>query len=890
MSTTRGRFVLPRSAAVAAAAALAAGTAAVVLGRLGQDGPARLLAATVLAAATGTAATALVLRGRSGPLRARVCWVLLAAGALAHGMPTMTGEMAAHGASSGPHVLVGLLVCGGLWLLPCPDDSRKALLRTGLDALAAGLAFAVLALEVLPPAGLTTAGGHPSRLVHPIVGVLLSTVAVAVVARARRPGGPAMPTLLLLAGGAAGLAVIDVAAHRGLSEPLGLALAAAPMLLWTIGAALRLDDTESDLARTWRERVAVLTPLTPVTAAAALLLGANVFGEPLSGVALGCAVLLAVTLTAGGVLARLDSLATERTMDSLVLKRTVSLGDREKWFRALVQNSSDVITVVDPRGTVRFQTPSVTRILGHDPAQLVGTAVTDLLRPADARRLRSALTSAARSPGRPVTLDFPVWAKDGTWCDTETTVTSLVHDPDIRGLVLNTRDVSERRRLEEKLTEQAYSDELTGLANRSYFRSKVEMALKVALAPREVAVLFLDLDGFKSVNDTQGHHVGDELLCLVAKRLSSSVRPGDVVARLGGDEFAVLVTGPTAEEGAVWVADRVRRALAAPYVLDSRELTLGGSTGLAISDTGDETADQLLRNADLAMYRAKGRRDQSFVRFEAQMHDALLARVKAESDLRQAVARGDLVLHYQPVVELLSGRIVGVEALVRWDHAELGLIPPGRFIDLAEETGLVSDIGRWALQESCRQGARWQRYAAPGGSFKVAVNMSARQLEQRLPRDVRDALGAAGLPGSALTLEMTESVLMERTDEVVELLRRIKTLGVRLAVDDFGTGYSSLSYLSRFPVDILKVDKSFVAHLGQEDGQGELVRTIVRLGESLRLDTVAEGIETVEQRKALEAMGCAFGQGFLFARPVPAPEVDALLAAQVAAAEFPVPS
>ena len=228
------------------------------------------------------------------------------------------------------------------------------------------------------------------------------------------------------------------------------------------------------------------------------------------------------------------------------------------------------------------------------------------------------------------------------------------------------------------------------------------------------------------------------------------------MARLGGDEFAVLVTGPTAEEGAVGgrpgAAGALRAVRPGRPRADARRVT-----GLAVSDTGDETADQLLRNADLAMYRAKARRDQSFVRFEAQMHDALLARVKAESDLRQAVARGDLVLHYQPVVELVSGRIVGVEALVRWDHAELGLIAPGRFIDLAEETGLVSDIGRWALQESCCQGARWQRYAAPGGSFKVAVNVSARQLEQRLPREVRDALGAAGLPGPALTLEMTRA-------------------------------------------------------------------------------------------------------------------------------------
>jgi diguanylate cyclase (GGDEF)-like protein len=456
----------------------------------------------------------------------------------------------------------------------------------------------------------------------------------------------------------------------------------------------------------------------------------------------------------------------------------------------------------------------------------------------------------------------------------------LVHDPDIRGLVLNTRDVSERRRLEEQLTLQAYSDGLTGLANRSLFRSKVETALKVALARAEVGVLFLDLDGFKAVNDAQGHHVGDELLRIVAKRLTNSVRPGDLVARLGGDEFAILVTGPDAEEGAIWAAERVRRALSAPFVLDGRELALGASTGIAISDTGEETADQLLRNADLAMYRAKSRRDQSFVRFEAQMHDALLARMKAESDLRQAVTRGDLVMYYQPVVELGSRTVIGVEALVRWKHHERGIISPADFIDLAEETGLVGEIGRWALEESCKQGARWQKHAAPGGHFKMAVNVSARQFDATLPRQVRDILSSTGLPGPALTLEMTESVLMERTDEVVELLRRMKTLGLKVAVDDFGTGYSSLSYLSRFPVDILKIDKSFVQHLGNDNGRGELVHTIVRLGESLRLDTVAEGIETTAQCESLTAMGCIFGQGYLFSRPLPPEDIDALLEEQ----------
>ncbi len=884
-SAPRGRWPLPRpvTAALVSLPSLALG--ATVLALLGFEPAARPVAALVVSVATAAAAVTLVLRGRPGTWRARSGWLLLALAVLVHGAWSVmatepSGDGALHGDATWQHLVLAGLVAWGLWLLPAPAESRRSLLRTALDALAAGFAFAVPAVEILLPDGLATAAGDPAALVHPASGVVLATAAVAVIGRARRPGGLPLPTLLLLGGGAMLLGVLDLMEHHGVSGALGLVAAAGPGLLWLAGAALAVGDAESDRATVWRERVSVLMPIAPLSVAAAVLLGANVFGQPLTGLTLTCALLLAVTLIGGGVLARLDSLATERQMDGLVLRRTLSLGDREKWFRALVQNSSDVITVVDPRGTIRFQTPSVTRILGHDPAQLVGTAVTDLLRPTDARRLSRALSTAARTPGRTVTLDFPVWAKDGSWCDTESTVTSLMHDPDIRGLVLNTRDVSERRRLEEKLTQQAFSDALTGLANRAFFRSKVELALKVALAPREVAVLFLDLDGFKAVNDTQGHHIGDELLCLVAKRLSSSVRPGDVVARLGGDEFAVLVTGPTAEEGAVWVAERVRRALATPYVLDGRELTLGGSTGLAISDSGDETADQLLRNADLAMYRAKSRRDLSFVRFEAQMHDALLARVKAETDLRHAVVHGDLVLHYQPVVELVTGRIVGVEALARWAHPELGLIAPGRFIDLAEETGLVGDIGSWALQETCRQGARWQRHAAPGGVFKVAVNVSAKQLEAGLPREVRDVLSANKLPGAALTLEMTESVLMERTDEIVELLRRIKTLGVRLAVDDFGTGYSSLSYLSRFPVDILKVDKSFVAHLGQEDGQSELVRTIVRLGESLRLDTVAEGIETPEQRVALEAMGCTYGQGFLFARPMPAAEIDALLVAQ----------
>ena len=539
---------------------------------------------------------------------------------------------------------------------------------------------------------------------------------------------------------------------------------------------------------------------------------------------------------------------------------------------------------------MRFQTPSVTRILGHDPAQLVGTAVTDLLRPPDARRLRSALAAAARSPGRPVTLDFPVWAKDGSWCDTETTVTSLVHDPDIRGLVLNTRDVSERRRLEEKLTQQAYSDELTGLANRSFFRSKVEMALKVALAAREVAVLFLDLDGFKSVNDTQGHHVGDELLCLVAKRLSSSVRPGDVVARLGGDEFAVLVTGPAAEEGAVWVADRVRRALSAPYVLDGRELTLGG-----VHRPGHQRHGRRDRRPAAAQ---RGPRD-----VPREGPPRQVVRALRGADARRPAGAGQGRVRPAaggrprgPGAALPAGRRAGERPDRRcrgaralgprraWPHRAGTLHRPGG----GDRAGLrhrpVGAAG------GCRQGARWQRYAAPGGSFKVAVNVSARQLEQRLPREVRDALGAAGLPGSALTLEMTESVLMERTDEVVELLRRIKTLGVRLAVDDFGTGYSSLSYLSRFPSTSSRWTSPSSPTSGRRTGRASSCAPSCGWASRCGWTRSPRASRRWSSASRWRRWAAPSDRGSCSPARCRRTEVDALLAAQAAAAEVPVPS
>jgi predicted signal transduction protein with EAL and GGDEF domain len=355
------------------------------------------------------------------------------------------------------------------------------------------------------------------------------------------------------------------------------------------------------------------------------------------------------------------------------------------------------------------------------------------------------------------------------------------------------------------------------------------------------------------------------------------VRDGDLVARFGGDEFAVLVRDADARTAARGVAERMEQSLRRPFSLDGREVRVGVSIGIAMAEPGAESVDVLLRNADLAMYRAKADQHVAVVVFEREMHDALLARLAVEDDLRTALGSGQLVLHYQPTVELATGVPVGVEALMRWYRPGRGIVSPHEFIGVAEDNGFIDAMGQWALFEACTQAAVWQRYAKPGAAFSVGVNISARQVTPGLVDVVAAAIAEASIPPSALLLEMTESVLLGRADEAVEVLQALKRLGVRIAIDDFGKGFSSLSYLSRFPVDVLKIDKDFIADADNAGQRAELARTIVHLGRSLRLATIAEGIETQAQRQALMDMGCEFGQGYLFSRPLPANGVTVLL-------------
>jgi diguanylate cyclase (GGDEF)-like protein len=448
--------------------------------------------------------------------------------------------------------------------------------------------------------------------------------------------------------------------------------------------------------------------------------------------------------------------------------------------------------------------------------------------------------------------------------------------------------VSERRQLEAQLHHRAFHDELTGLANRHLFRDRVVQAVaRSQRYPQPFAVLFLDLDGFKAVNDTLGHQAGDALLQTVAERLVDAVRDHDTVARLGGDEFAILVESLTDHSDAARVAERVLAGLQAPIAVAGTTVPIGGSIGIAISErvirtpdaTTRATTDALLRDADIAMYIAKGAGKGRYEIFEPSMHVAVVERLQLERDLQRALELEQLVLHYQPIVTLADGEIVGVEALLRWDHPERGLVSPSEFITVAEETGLIVPIGRWVVREACRQVREWQERFPDAAPLRVSVNVSPTQLQRGdVPHDVAVALAMSGLDPACLTLEITESALLTDTDRIAALLLELKAIGVSLAVDDFGTGYSSLAYLQHFPFDVLKIDRSFIEGLTSGARSPAVVRAIIDLGRSLDLDTVAEGIEFDEQLSRFRELQCNLGQGFLFARPAAAHDLEALLA------------
>jgi len=435
----------------------------------------------------------------------------------------------------------------------------------------------------------------------------------------------------------------------------------------------------------------------------------------------------------------------------------------------------------------------------------------------------------------------------------------------------------------EQLTRQAFRDALTGLPNRALFMDRLTHGLTRARRRHEhVAVLFLDLDRFKVINDTLGHTVGDQLLVEVSNRLGSSLRPGDTVARLGGDEFGLLLEDVADAETAELVALRIEAELAKPLIFEGREVFVTSSIGIALSSERLGTPEEVLRDADLAMYHAKAKGKARHEIFDGTMSAPALDRMDLEMDLRSAITNRDFRLHYQPILRLETGRIVEVEALIRWQHEKRGLLQPDAFIGLTEETGLIVPIGQWVLTEACRQARAWQIEFPRTPALGMSVNLSAKQFQNpKLVEEITDALTMSGLDPACLKLEITESVVMQDVPATLAKLHELKDLGIRLAIDDFGTGYSSLGYLKRFPVDTLKIDRSFVKGLSHEGGDSAIVRAVVTVAKSLNMDVTAEGIETDQQRLELKALGCEFGQGFLFGRPLTPEHLKPLLASSM---------
>jgi diguanylate cyclase (GGDEF)-like protein/PAS domain S-box-containing protein len=544
----------------------------------------------------------------------------------------------------------------------------------------------------------------------------------------------------------------------------------------------------------------------------------------------------------------------------------------EERLRALVQHASDVIMVINADGLVSYTSPALLRLLGYDHLERIGV---EILPDGEVDRANRFFTELISRPGDVAWIELPLRHVDGSFHWFEVGVTNRLDDPAVSGLVCNMRDVSERRAAEEQLRFQAYHDALTRLPNRWQFLERLEQALfDAATNGRNVAVLFLDVDRFKLVNDSLGHDVGDRLLMTVADRLQTCLRPSDVVARFGGDEFSLLLGNLPDPDVAIEIAERIIQSLREPVMVDEHELFASSSIGIAISPGGQELASDLLRQSDFAMYVAKDKGRARWELFDPQSAPLMQERLELEGDLWRAIENDELVVQFQPEVELSTGRVIATEALIRWMHPTRGLVMPDHFVPAAEESGLIVAIDRMVLRRACRWARRWSLLERAGDPVVVSVNLSPRFIRQDdAVAEVVRALDETGVDPRCLQIELTERSALTDLEATSQKLRRLRALGVRVAIDDFGTGYSSLSYLKQLPLDGLKLDKSFLDTIDTVDADVAIVQAAITMGHALGMKVTAEGVERVEQADTLRALGCDSAMGWLWSAALPPDEL-----------------
>ncbi|NES01585.1 MAG: EAL domain-containing protein [Okeania sp. SIO2F4] len=565
------------------------------------------------------------------------------------------------------------------------------------------------------------------------------------------------------------------------------------------------------------------------------------------------------------------------------------LRENEKRFRSLIENSTDIIQILDSNSIFTYISPSQERILGYTSEELIGKSVLEFIHPNDSWWMEQVIEGVKQYPKTRRGLDeYQVRHKNGSWCVFEAVVMNLLDDESVQGIVINCHDITEKKSVEEKLLRQSLYDSLTDLPNRALLMDRLQQALAHTHTNHSdlFAVLTINLDRFKIVNESHGHSMGDKLLIEIAQRIKTCLRSRDTIARIGSDEFVILLKKVHDRQDAIGLVNLIQTAIAQPLELDGHKLFITASIGIAISSHNYKWAGDILRDANIAMDQAKARNQGSYMVFTSSMHSYVTEMMQLERDLRQAVemleefvcpTSNTFLLNYQPIISLCTGNLVGFEALARWHDRERGMIPPVKFIPIAEETGLIIPLGQWVFWEACRQLQEWQTIYSQT-HLTIAVNISGKQFSQsNLILQIQRILQKTGIDPQGLKIEITESVVMDNAESASKVLSHLRELGMQLSVDDFGTGYSSLSYLHRFPINTLKIDKSFVTNMGVNGENSEIVRAIVTLAHSLGLDVVAEGIETEEQLAQLRYLGCEYGQGYLFSKPVNVTEATALL-------------